>query len=413
MENEQHTQTETEGDPATASMPPSSSPVKRLTKRKDSGWFTGVAAGVGAYVGVDPLWVRLAFAVLTFVGGIGLAVYLLAIFFLPDATQDEVDAEPIVRRPYNQKWTTKEWYLGAGRWISIILLFVAACSVGSAWNFGGFSFVFAILLAGVGLYLLADVDRTSNVRGRFFGDTPTAYAVPQNYRSPVDPEIERQREEYKAQKTARRRDRKTLEAVTLGSLMVVVGMLAVLDRTDTHDFAVSTMLASALLVLGCGVLVGAWRGRSFLLIFLAFLLTPFVIASNVVDGVQHGVGEQRWTPIDAAQLRGEYRFGAGRAELDLSQVHLVPGETRSVHVGMNAGLLVVELPAGVGYDVTASVDYGNLDVLDVDNGSVGPDKETHRVNTGTGTLIVVAELNNGKIMVDQASNVSSNVGGRQ
>jgi phage shock protein PspC (stress-responsive transcriptional regulator) len=139
----------------------------RLTKRRDAGWFTGAAAGIGAYFGIDPLWVRLGFVIFTMFGGLGVLLYAFAIF-LPDATQEEMQANPIVPRPYNQAWKTKEWYFGDGRWALIVAIILLALSISSAWDFEGPNLVLAVLLGGIGLYLLSNPERLANVRAQFF-----------------------------------------------------------------------------------------------------------------------------------------------------------------------------------------------------------------------------------------------------
>jgi phage shock protein PspC (stress-responsive transcriptional regulator)/multisubunit Na+/H+ antiporter MnhG subunit len=420
MENEQRTPTESqEGESISDPAPPPHAPpiAKRLAKRRDAGWFTGVSAGAGAYAGIDPNWVRLGFVVLTFIGGIGAAVYVLAMFFLPDATTEEAAAQPIAERPYNEKWTTKEWYLGSGKWFSIIAFIVLACSVGSAWDVGGFSFMLALLLAGAGIYFLSDAERASDVRERLFGgprpagarpadataSPASAYAIPAAYRPAPDPEQQRRREQYEACRRQARHDRRVLKSITVGAALSTVGVMAILDFADVHDFAFSSGLAAALLVLGAGIVVGAWRGRSYSLIALALLLTPFVMASSTVDGmIYDGAGEQKWRPADTSELRADYRFGAGRAELDLTAIRLDPSETRVVRVDMNSGLLVVKLPPSVGYEVTAEADYGSLDVLDVDDGSVESDNVIQRSAPGAGTIVLDASIDKGRIVIDRS-----------
>jgi len=51
--------------------------------------LAGVASGIAAYVGVDTLLVRIAFAVLTIVGGVGIPLYAVCWLLVPDegATQ--------------------------------------------------------------------------------------------------------------------------------------------------------------------------------------------------------------------------------------------------------------------------------------------------------------------------------------
>ena len=46
--------------------------------------IAGVASGIAAYVGIDTLIVRIAFAVLTLVGGAGIPLYLVCWLLIPD-----------------------------------------------------------------------------------------------------------------------------------------------------------------------------------------------------------------------------------------------------------------------------------------------------------------------------------------
>lgn len=44
----------------------------------------GVAAGIAQYLGVDPTLIRIAFVVLTFIGGAGIPVYVAGWLLIPD-----------------------------------------------------------------------------------------------------------------------------------------------------------------------------------------------------------------------------------------------------------------------------------------------------------------------------------------
>jgi len=59
--------------------------VKRLYRDTDRAAIAGVAAGLGAYFGVDPIIPRLLFVVFTFVGGSGILLYLLLWILVPPA----------------------------------------------------------------------------------------------------------------------------------------------------------------------------------------------------------------------------------------------------------------------------------------------------------------------------------------
>ena len=50
--------------------------------------LAGVAAGLARYFGVDPVIVRIAFVVLTVVGGAGIPLYLAGLLLIPEEGSD-------------------------------------------------------------------------------------------------------------------------------------------------------------------------------------------------------------------------------------------------------------------------------------------------------------------------------------
>ena len=59
----------------------------------------GVCGGIGEHLGVDPIVVRLAFVVLTVVSGIGVGLYILAMFLVPEEERVAGEAESRRRAP--------------------------------------------------------------------------------------------------------------------------------------------------------------------------------------------------------------------------------------------------------------------------------------------------------------------------
>ena len=58
--------------------------------------LAGVAAGLARYVGVDATIVRIAFVVLTVVGGAGIPLYLAGLLLIPDEGSDQSIAGSII-----------------------------------------------------------------------------------------------------------------------------------------------------------------------------------------------------------------------------------------------------------------------------------------------------------------------------
>ena len=56
----------------------------------------GVAGGVAQYFGVDATIVRIAFVVLTLVGGVGVPLYLAGLLLIPDEGTDQSIASSVI-----------------------------------------------------------------------------------------------------------------------------------------------------------------------------------------------------------------------------------------------------------------------------------------------------------------------------
>jgi phage shock protein PspC (stress-responsive transcriptional regulator) len=60
--------------------------TKRLFRHPEDQVVAGVCSGLGAYFGIDPVWIRLAFAFALFSFGTGLLLYVLLILIVPEAS---------------------------------------------------------------------------------------------------------------------------------------------------------------------------------------------------------------------------------------------------------------------------------------------------------------------------------------
>ena len=77
---------------------PSGNGTKRLYRLRDGRIVSGVCVGLGAYFGVDPTLVRLAFALLTALGGLGILLYLCAWVVIPEEGEGASIAENLVNK---------------------------------------------------------------------------------------------------------------------------------------------------------------------------------------------------------------------------------------------------------------------------------------------------------------------------
>ena len=73
--------------------------TKRLYRPREGRVVAGVCAGLAAHFGIDPTLVRLAFALTTVFGGVGVLLYLCAWIVIPEEGGDGTSiAESVVSK---------------------------------------------------------------------------------------------------------------------------------------------------------------------------------------------------------------------------------------------------------------------------------------------------------------------------
>jgi phage shock protein PspC (stress-responsive transcriptional regulator) len=76
---------------------PGSNPSRILLRRSlDDRMLAGVAGGLAHYFGIDAMIVRIAFVVLTFIGGAGIPLYLAGLLLIPDEGSDQSIASSLI-----------------------------------------------------------------------------------------------------------------------------------------------------------------------------------------------------------------------------------------------------------------------------------------------------------------------------
>jgi hypothetical protein len=126
------------------------------------------------------------------------------------------------------------------------------------------------------------------------------------------------------------------------------------------------VLAGALGVVGLGLVVGSWWGRSVGLVVVALLLGLALAATVAVRPIlDHGVGERTWHPGTAS--RQSFRLGVGEATLDLNGLPTAADGAPTVTARVDVGHLVVLVPAGLRVAVTAKAGVGDVTVLGADH----------------------------------------------
>jgi signal transduction histidine kinase/phage shock protein PspC (stress-responsive transcriptional regulator) len=185
--------------------------------------LTGVAAGLAARVGLDPLVVRLAFVVLTLAGGAGMVIYLALWVISTDGVSPEarrLDPEAAMRR------------LGG----VALMMTGALLLLRQAGIWFGDALVWPVMLAAVGSVLIwtrSDADeraRWSRLAARLPGKPVQTVLT-----GPVSP-----------------------LRVLGGGVLIVVGMGVFLAAHDALAAARNVLFAVAVTVIGIALLFGPW-----------------------------------------------------------------------------------------------------------------------------------------------------------
>ncbi len=124
---------------------------QRLTRSLTDRTLGGVCGGLGAYIGINPWWVRGAFVVLgVFTAGTGMLIYLALWFILPPESLHSLPDDPA---EIGYRITHPETVILIGGAVIIMGLIVLARNLGVLSGEGGDAFL-PLVVIGFGLTLL-------------------------------------------------------------------------------------------------------------------------------------------------------------------------------------------------------------------------------------------------------------------
>lgn len=177
-----------------------------------------------------------------------------------------------------------------------------------------------------------------------------------------------------------RRARSALGLITVSAAAVAVGALAVSDATWA-DVPPATYVATALAVVGLGLLLGTWWGRSRGLIALGIALSVALVPAVAVDRLGFEGTDATFRPTTLAELpTGTQDHGAGSVRYDLSGLDFASADAESLSVDMGVGELLVIVPPNVDVEVNGDVGVGELRAFGQMSGGFG--QETRVIDVG-------------------------------
>jgi phage shock protein PspC (stress-responsive transcriptional regulator) len=329
---------------------------RRLERRREQRLLGGVAGGLADYFGVDPAWFRIAFLVLALFGGGGLFLYALGWLLIPERGAPESAASALTKDVGIRK-------LGAIVLIGIGLLVLA----GPTWmplveaGYLDSSLGWAFVLVVIGFALLRGErpgPRNSESAPAAPAETPPPHSpaseppgpTPATWRPPSPPAPPKPRPR-----------RSPLGWIAVALALLAVGLGALLDRSASVTVDAGTMMALVLIILGLGLVVGAFWGRARWLVFVGIVVLPVALAANLIDFPLRGqVGGNYLAPRRASDLNDDYRVLAGSLTLDMTDFDFNPQESISLPLHMAVADVTISVPRGVGVKLQGHLEAGQV-----------------------------------------------------
>lgn len=84
-----------DAEPTVVIAPSAPSAPRRLVRSRDDRVVAGVCGGLGEYLGVDAVLIRIAALILVFAGGAGIVLYAIGWIAMPDGEATEPGEEPV------------------------------------------------------------------------------------------------------------------------------------------------------------------------------------------------------------------------------------------------------------------------------------------------------------------------------
>lgn len=369
----------------------------RITRGSDR-WFAGVAGGIAARAGIDPIIVRGIFVVLAILGGPGLLLYLAGWLLLPDQG-GRIHLEEVFRGRARTAAIVATVAVGVFVVLPVFFRLLGISTFGG-WSFGNLFgmphwlsttisvMVWIAVIAGVGLL----ISHLFLERGRRVQSEAAAGTAPGTGSTPPHAEaadwsqrinegatrvsekavrwsedVGKQADEWSA-RYAQQHDMQKLGAahvvITLALALLAAGAASFVafDMQLSSGYMVTAALLGATAVLAVSLIVAGVRGRN--TGWVGFLAACGVIALLFTSVLPAGSSFQPFGNVKVGTTAPSNVLIAGSSEVDLTQLDRTGG-THDIDLWHVAGRSVVTLPATEPVVLTIRLFAGSLDASDV------------------------------------------------
>jgi phage shock protein PspC (stress-responsive transcriptional regulator) len=324
---------------------------RRLRRTSGDRVLGGVCGGLGAYLGVDPVVVRVAAVVLALFGGAGVLFYLAAWLLVP--SDDPTDGH------------------APGRAATIAGVVVLVVGLGTllpfrfngGWGFGAGGFFLSVVLvglAGLVVWRVASGERATGTGAQ------------------------------------------VVRRAGLGLAILAASLVLAVGGAWAAAAGGATVVAIIVIAAGATLVASAFVGGARWLIVpaVALALPAGAVAATNLD-VKGGVGDRTYRPASINDLRDHYRVGVGRLVIDLRDSRLTPGD-HHLRVEGGVGQVLVLVPPQLCVSSKAHVGVGAAQVFQRDNGGLDVDwSDARNAPRGTPRLIVDGDLGVGDFQIGE------------
>ena len=367
-----------------------------LRRDRRSKVIAGVCGGLGRHLDIDPVVFRILFAVLSFVGGVGLLAYAAAWLFVPQEGEQRSAVHRMLTGSNPLLAVLVAIGLGLGALASISALTRGATNVWPLWLIA--AAVVGVLVWRGDLRIGGRAESTvapeqaptwwqqpvgtpdGSQGTRTGGGEPSSEAgfEGEGPRDAAPPGFESEgaeqsspwvdlshfgsgdpgRRGYEARPERARQ--RAYGGLVLAILLAATGVLGVLDAAGLISLSWLSGGALVLMLLGAGMVVGGAFGKTTGLVPIGLVLAvPLITLAAVGVPTQGTIGSENWAPASAAAVQPTYKLAIGDGSLDLSKVAPGAGKTLEVSVKVGIGDLTVQVPTDVNLTVHEHVGIGS------------------------------------------------------
>jgi phage shock protein PspC (stress-responsive transcriptional regulator) len=379
--------------------------VRELVRPREGRMIAGVAQGLANRYEIPVVLIRVVLALLTVGGGLGLALYAAGWLLIRSEEESTTPAE----RFFSNASTTRSW-------VGIGVVFIAVLILLDNFTFlsGGIVWAVGLLVIGILLYtgdlprLVREPGDKEGVQRMTTTETQAPAARPETPSgagptgggapptpTPTPPIL--------PSGAAKPRERSYLGRLTIGLILISMGVLAILDNVPGIPIEPEPRhyVALAVTVLGVGLMVGGFIGRARWLILLGVLAIPTMLFSPVFEYDWNSEEfETAVAPDTFEELEDLYTLDVGNLLIDLTQLPW-DGEVIDLEATVDAGNLEIFIPNGVGVVGEASVDLGRVGGLGRESAGLGRPELTFDEPGRLGTVNLDATVDVGNIEIHQ------------